>query len=402
MSKPVVSVIVPVFNTAKYLSRCLDSILRQSYENLEIIIIDDGSTDNSYAVAKTYEQKDSRIRLITQENCGVTPTRVRGIREAQGKWIGFVDSDDYIEPYMYEQLATCIDWQDCDLVSADTYLHTLSGALTIDFDNYAPRLYENLPRDIYPTMLHDFHINIKGMRCYLVTKLFRADILKSVAEKVDLRVFYGEDAMILYRYCLLCNSIYIMREPLYHYIHRQGSAQKQPREGEAESLYLLYKNLASAFQASPHSAMLMRQLNQHILLKEEERVLRGLYGLDMSLLDVWDFAAYRQVFGKRVLVYGAGRCGQAFYKELLRMGYQDKIVAWVDKKPKDVSAENIHPVEPVDVIRDKTYDFVAVAIKNEKMAQEAIMELQEKWNVPPEKIVWGESSCRNNWNTAYI
>ena len=83
-------------------------------------------------------------------------------------------------------------------------------------------------------------------------------------------------------------------------------------------------------------------------------------------------------------------------------GFQDRIVAWVDKKPKGVSAENIHPVEPVDVIRDKTYDYVAVAIKNEKLAREAITELRGKWGVPEEKIVWGESSCRNNWYTAYI
>ena len=402
MEKSLLSVIVPVYNTAKYLARCLDSILRQSYENLEIIIIDDGSTDDSFDVANAFAQKDARIRLFTQKNKGITATRVRGIRESHGHWIGFVDSDDYIEPYMYQQLIDCIERQGCDLVSTSAYHHTLSRDINIWFDNYASGLYKNLPLEIYPTMLHDFHINFKGLRCNLVTKLFHANMLKAVAENVDLRVFYEEDAMILYRYCLLCNSIYIMRDPLYHYVYRQGSAQQRAQEGEAESLYYLYKNLASAFQASPYSDILMRQLRQHILLKEEERVLRGLYGLDMSLLDVWDFSAYRQVFGKRVLVYGAGRCGQAFYKELLRMGYQDRIVSWVDKKPKGVSAENIHPVEPVDVIRDKVYDFVAVAIKNEKMAREAITELQGKWGVPEEKIVWGESSCRSNWNTAYI
>ena len=380
----------------------MDSILRQSYENLEIVIIDDGSTDNSYEIADYYAKKDSRIRLFTQENRGITPTRIRGIMEAQGKWIGFVDSDDYIEPYMYEKLVECMEKYGCSLVSSDVYSQYLSGKIDIDFDNYAPGLYDDLAKDIYPTMLHDFRINYKGLLCYLVAKLFQSETLKKIISRLDTRVFYGEDAMICYHYCLECESIYVMREPFYHYVHRQGSAQQQPKEGEAESLYYLYKNLAYAFQATPYNAILMRQLKQHILLKEEERVLRGLFELDMSLLDVWDFAAYRQVFGKRVLVYGAGRCGQAFYKELLRMGYQDRIVAWVDKKPKGVSAENIHPVEPVDVIRDKIYDYVAVAIKNEKLAREAITELLDKWGVSEEKIVWGESFCHNNWNTAYI
>ena len=167
-------------------------------------------------------------------------------------------------------------------------------------------------------------------------------------------------------------------------------------------MYFLYKNLEKAFRSSPDHLLLMRQLKQHVLFKEEERVLKGLYNIDMTLLDIWDFSAYTKTFGKQVLVYGAGRCGQAFYKELLRQGYQKEVVAWFDKNHRKTNVENVHPIEPVDIIKDKTYDFVAVAIKNKKMAQEAIVELRDKWRVPREKIVWGESSCRNNWHTAYI
>ncbi len=402
LNKPLLSVIVPVYNTEKYLGRCLDSILRQSYDNLEVIIIDDGSTDGSYNIAKSYAKKDARIRLFLQMNCGVTVARIQGIKNALGKWIGFVDSDDYIEPYMFELLTNCMANQKCDLVSAATYAHTLQGVVLVEGDNYLPGLYINLPEEIYPTMLHDFKIDFKGLRCQLFTKLFLAEILKGILDELDSRVFYEEDAMILYRYCLACSSIYIMHEPVYHYVHRRDSAQQETREGEADSFYYLFKNLAAAFQKSPYRTLLMRQLYQHVLLKMEERIFHGLYGMNVSVLDVWDFNSYRQVFGKQVLVYGAGLCGKAFYKELLRRGYQKSIVAWVDKAPKEASAESIHRVEPVEAIRGKAYDYVAVAIKNKEKAQEAIKELQEKWSVPAEKIVWGESSCRNNWHTAYI
>lgn len=397
-----ISIIVPVFNTARYLSRCLESILAQTYRNIEVVLINDGSTDESLAIAKKYAQADGRVRLLTQENLGITATRIRGIQEAIGEWIGFVDSDDYIAANMYESLVYLMDKYQCDMVASGAFIHELNGTTRVDYDNYAEGFYNNLSIDVYPTMLHDFRTGFKGLRCFLVNKLFRGAILKHLVSDLDRRVFYEEDAMIVYRYCLQSRSIYVSKEAYYHYCRRAGSAEETIRESDIGNLYFLYKNLEKAFQSSPDYLMLMRQLKQHILLKEEERVLKGLYNINMSLIDVWDFSAYAKVFGKQVLIYGAGRCGEAFYKELLRQGQQKTIVAWVDKKPKGITDENIHPVEPVDVIRDKAYDFVAVAIKNKKMAQEAMTELQEKWGVSAEKIVWGESSCRNNWHTAYI
>ena len=99
-----ISVVVPAYNLAEYLPRCLDSILAQSHRNLEVIVVDDGSQDDTYAVLQDYISRDSRVKAIYKENGGVTSARLRGIREASGKWIGFVDGDDEIEPQMYARL----------------------------------------------------------------------------------------------------------------------------------------------------------------------------------------------------------------------------------------------------------------------------------------------------------
>ena len=104
MEKNKISVIVPVYNSEKYLEKCVESIIHQTYKNLEIILIDDGSTDNSLAVCKKMEMKDRRIKVIAQDNSGVAVTRNRGLQEATGEYIGFVDSDDYIDEDMYEFL----------------------------------------------------------------------------------------------------------------------------------------------------------------------------------------------------------------------------------------------------------------------------------------------------------
>lgn len=121
-----ISVIVPVYNTEIYLNRCVDSIIRQTYKNLEIILVDDGSTDRSGEICDTYAEKDKRVKVLHQKNSGPSVARNYGITIAQGDYIGFVDSDDYIEPDMYESLYRCMETGG-DIVccgSVSIYKHT--------------------------------------------------------------------------------------------------------------------------------------------------------------------------------------------------------------------------------------------------------------------------------------
>ena len=99
-----ISIVVPVYNLEKYIAVCLDSILAQTYQNLEIIVVDDGSKDGSADVIRKYAEKDSRIIPVYKENGGVTDARMRGLSECSGEWIGFTDGDDVIEPDMFERL----------------------------------------------------------------------------------------------------------------------------------------------------------------------------------------------------------------------------------------------------------------------------------------------------------
>ncbi len=110
-----ISIVVPIYNAEKYLDRCIQSILNQSYKDLEIILIDDGSTDSSNKICNNYQKRDNRIKFISQKNEGVSAARNRGISEATGEFIGFVDSDDYIQPNMYETLYGLINKYNCDI-----------------------------------------------------------------------------------------------------------------------------------------------------------------------------------------------------------------------------------------------------------------------------------------------
>ena len=117
-----ISIIVPVYNTEQYLHRCVDSILAQTYTDFELLLIDDGSSDSSGAICDEYATKDSRVRVFHKENGGVSSARNLGLDNAQGEWIGWVDSDDYISPDMYERLFSAVEMDDADLVYCNFWM----------------------------------------------------------------------------------------------------------------------------------------------------------------------------------------------------------------------------------------------------------------------------------------
>ena len=118
---PCVSVIVPVYKVAAYLPRCVDSILAQTWRNLEIILVDDGSPDECGSICDVYAEKDPRIRVIHKENGGLSSARNAGLDTASGEYIGFVDSDDWIEPEMYARMLALMEKYDAKMVCAGRY-----------------------------------------------------------------------------------------------------------------------------------------------------------------------------------------------------------------------------------------------------------------------------------------
>ena len=179
---PLISVIIPVYNVEKYLRECLDSVLAQTYKNLEIILIDDGSPDNCGKICDEYAQKDNRIKVIHQVNQGVSAARNAGLKVATGEYIAFVDSDDFIKPDMYEYLYALIskehaDMAMCNVIQTDTF----QSAAPIQA-NY--RLIKN--RDIFD--YSDW--------MYLVNKLFSHAILAEYT--MDETTSYGEDALFIF------------------------------------------------------------------------------------------------------------------------------------------------------------------------------------------------------------
>ena len=212
---PKLSVIVPVYNTEKYLRECIDSILAQTFTDFELILVNDGSTDGSGAICDEYAEKDPRIQVIHQENSGATVARRSGVQIARGEYVAFVDSDDWIDKDMYRIMLAC---EPADILICNMYRYTNTGLYEIKCcmnpGTYANRM---LTEKFYSTMLFDYDQCQPAVPPSLCNKLIRTDIIRNVIEDVAENITYGEDALCSYACILDAERIHLTDQRLYYY-----------------------------------------------------------------------------------------------------------------------------------------------------------------------------------------
>ena len=238
---PKISVIIPVYNVENYIRRCLDTVTGQTYKNLEIILIDDGSTDGSGAICDEYAAADGRILVIHKENGGVSSARNAGIERSSGDYIGFVDSDDYIDEDMYEYLYEIISAGDADAARCGVY------------DCFAEKVYTGNHPDFY-----ELTDNVNALRMMMAAEvssmqmynwLFRAAICKKVRfQEYDL----GEDAMFVVDVMKYARKVVTTDKPKYYYYHRPNSLTTATmKESYMDGVKVYDKIYETALEISP-------------------------------------------------------------------------------------------------------------------------------------------------------
>lgn len=234
---PKLSVIVPVYNTEKYLGECVDSILAQAFTDFELILVDDGSTDQSGEICNAYGRLDGRVRVIHQKNSGVTAARKQGVEAAEGEYISFVDSDDWIEQNMYQDMLAKADLHNADMIFCDMLAEKRDGCTMIPSSDFGGLFdAEQLHQQIHTIMLFDFSKNMPGLSLNLCNKLIKSDLAKPVFKEFPSELTYGEDALGSLMCLLRAKCIFIMENSaFYHYRQadefsvRQQSASLLPR-----------------------------------------------------------------------------------------------------------------------------------------------------------------------------
>lgn len=241
---PKISVIVPVYNTEKYLHRCIDSILAQTFTDFELLLIDDGSKDNSGKICDEYAVKDSRVRVFHKENGGVSSARNLGLDNALGEWVTFVDSDDWIEK---NALVALINKCDADLII---------GAIMFEQNRSIGNLAVN-------TIIKgkDLHINIAtNINHYQLSgpwsKLFYTPIINEHHIRFNQSLHFGEDSVFVKTYLLHAGSLRVIPDLCYHYddigdnIYEKYSRSFQPILDYYDEMVSLYDRLEKAKMVS--------------------------------------------------------------------------------------------------------------------------------------------------------
>lgn len=207
-SSKTVSVIIPVYNPGPILEKCLESIINQSYRSLEIILINDGSSDNSDEICRRFADNDQRIVYISQLNSGVSATRNRGISTATGQYVCFIDSDDFVDPDYVSAMIDAATASDADIVIQG--LKTLENDVVTGETKFNPSHtnVKELSEDLF-----DRIYNYAGPYC----KLFKTELLRKHNITFPTDISYGEDAVFYFKYLEICQTIQLIANTAYNY-----------------------------------------------------------------------------------------------------------------------------------------------------------------------------------------
>ena len=269
---PLISIIVPAYNIAEYLPRCLDSILNQTYNNLEIIVISDGSTDGTNQVIENYAAQDSRIVPVFKENTGVSDTRNRGLDIAKGEYIGFVDGDDFIEPEMYERLLKNAIEYDADISHCGYQM--VFPSKVVYYYNTKKMVIQSHIKGIEDTLRCDY---VEPSPCI---KIYKSEILQTLRMSKEIKT--NED--VLFNFYAFVNAKKAIYEyiPFYHYILRNNSAATSkvsleklinPIEVKKEIFFTCKESFNGELISISYNNLLFSVINAHRTMKREHLIL---------------------------------------------------------------------------------------------------------------------------------
>lgn len=349
------SVIVPIYNAQEYLDKCLSCIVNQSYVDMEILLIDDGSTDESGKICDKFAKKDARIRVIHKLNEGLVKTRKCGIALASGEYITFVDADDWIDKDTYS-----------NLFEKASNADIIAYGMIEEYENRSVTKKNNIPIGIYdkkqiqeqivPYILYSGIFYEFGLLPNLVCKIIKKELLIKCIEKVSGDVTIGEDVDFSCNVFFEADSICVLDDTPYHYVQRDNSMMRS--KTPINALIELYKDLRNVNIKNYRVCEWNRQLETYM---EFVILLKAPWFLFDKL------RLFRLIKQKRILIYGAGNFGRELKRSMAEKDYTN-VVAMADKNWEKVKGYEI-PVVGIDGIKDFEFDYIIIAILNKNICE---------------------------------
>lgn len=239
-----ISVIVLVYKVENYLRQCLDSLAAQTLDDIEIIIVDDGSPDGCPEICDEYAAKDARMKVVHKQNGGLLSARKAGVAASSGDYIGFVDGDDWVEPETFMNMHNAIIKYSPDMVLSD-FLCDYGDCIEPSDQCFEEGFYDRarLESEIFPKMLFDGRFYRFGVNPNCWSKLVKRELIEKNLSPVDERIRMGEDAAFIYPCMLDSQSITCVKTPTYHYRITEQSMSNAYDEKLRDIIFLPYRRL---------------------------------------------------------------------------------------------------------------------------------------------------------------
>ena len=380
-----ISVIVPVFNTADYLEKCIDSILNQTYRDIEIVLVDDGSTDGSEHICDEYAKKDCRIKAVHKENGGLVSARKKGLSIATGEYIGFVDSDDWIEPDMYEKLYEKLCLSDVDVVMCGRIEErTYESKVVCHGIPEGRYVGEELKEIVFPKMIVNEAFFRWGIFPSYWDKLFKRDAIEQYINSVDDSIVMGEDAAGVYPCLLHCRGIYILQECLYHYRQVENSMVRKQNpdiKAERQRFRTLYQTTRNKFLKGKNIYDFQEQWMKYVLflmIPRADILYEGIYKSNY----LFPFPDINK--NDNIIIYCAGLWGQRLAKGIMNSN-SCNVLAVADLNYKHISIPGIDVISPEGIGK---YDCEKIVVASSYAdARESIIRTLE--TMYPLKRIYG-------------
>jgi glycosyltransferase involved in cell wall biosynthesis len=230
-----VSIIIPVYNSEKYLGRCIDSVLSQTYSHIEVVLVNDGSTDGSSLICERYAVKDSRVNFINQENKGVSAARNLGLRVAKGDYVGFIDSDDVVDSEMYKDVMEIAIKHNLEVVSTNYYGYEIGNINYEIIRNDIPYDKVIYNEQVKKYFVQSYYAGFLGIIPSTWTKVYCLSFLKENKIFFDEKLKRAEDYWFNFNVFLKASRVFAIDKAYYHYYKNEGSAMQMFREDDFEN-----------------------------------------------------------------------------------------------------------------------------------------------------------------------
>ena len=381
-----ISIIIPVYNAEAFLEKCINSVIIQTHKNLQIILVDDGSLDNSLKICKKFAESDSRIEVYHTENRGSVAARRYGLMKVAGEYIGFIDADDYIEPNMFSELLQAILITDADFVHSG-YIE-VKGENKRNVYDFKEAVIETSNFQSKIKVLKEYVFNRTGenfITSSIWSKLFKSEFIKKCYMPLNDRQQYGEDLLCLCRCIMESHKITLVKKAMYYYILREQSLSHLKYDEYAMNEVVLWNSIINVLQEyncikflKENFYYFLKKSMINVVLEDSERKMPipQFYFQDITLLT-----------GKKIVIFGAGKVGRDYYDQISK--YRNcEIVAWVDSRWDEYCFEYADVIS-IERIFSIHWDEIIIAVWDKKTGIEMINSLLD-FGIDKEKINWQE------------